>query len=196
MEKSSGGQQMPFSHKIGDCVMYRQNSICRILDIRTENMSSAGPKSYYVMKSVYDDNTVIYVPTDSKIADNMQHLLSVDEINAIIDNSEKDGIEWIEDSKQRPLVYKAVLARGDRTEILRLVKILSLHKLKVERQKRKFYACDEQVLSVAERVVTEEFAFVLGIQPSEVIPYIMGRIKSADWDEIDSEDENDTSAGN
>ena len=59
---------------------------------------------------------------------------------------------------------------------LKLFKQLSEHKAAIEKMRKKLYASDARILASAEKAVTEEFAFSLGIQRSEVLPYIRRRV--------------------
>ncbi len=165
-------------HKISDFVMYRQNGICQIVDIRKENFCSGDEKFYYILKSVYEDKTIIYVPVDSKDLDlHMRHILAVEEIELIIEKSEESQNEWVDDGKLRLERFEQILHNSNRAEILWLVKVLSIHKIEDEKQNKKFYASDEKILAAAEKIIIGEFAFILGIEKREVIPYIMKHIK-------------------
>ncbi len=169
------------THKLGDYVMYRNNGICEIVDISSQRMGGANAE-YYILQSVYNANTKIFVPVASPLVSEMRHILSVGEIHAIIDASEESGNEWVDDSKLRASKFEQIMADGDRAQILWLVKVLSMHKVDVEGQKRKFYASDLKILTLAEKIITEEFAFALGISKDEVIPYIVRRIESTTAD--------------
>lgn len=176
-DKSCGAQEAELPHRKGEYVMYKSSGICEITDIRTEEFSGSGERAYYVLRSVYDCASVIYVPVDAPSLDvNMRHILTRAEIHAIIDRTEDLGEEWIEDGKERAAHFDTLLASGDRAEILWLVKAISLYRIQAEKNKRKLYAADERILSSAERVIKEEFAFVLGIEREEVIPYIRRRV--------------------
>jgi CarD family transcriptional regulator len=170
-----------YSYKINDYVSYRKNGIYRIIDIRSENKSGTGDKIYYVMKSVYNDNDNIriFVPVDSVLVSEMNSILTVDEINSIIASSEELPNKWIEDNKLRALSFEQIFSKGDRAEILWLVKVLSIYKLKLEQNKKVLNTGDTKILSTAVKMIEEEFAFALGISKNEVIPYILNRIEQA-----------------
>jgi len=164
-------------HKIGEYVIYRQIGICQIVDIRKENFDSSVEKTYYVLKAM-SDKTIIYVPVDSQeIELFMRHILTADKIQSIIDKAETAQNEWIEDSKLRANYFEQLLQNGNRSEILWIVKVLSLHKIDVEKSNRKFYVSDERILAKAEKLIIDEFAYILGVEKSQVIPYIISHIK-------------------
>ena len=80
--------------------------------------------------------------------------------------------------KKRSAVYGDIISEGDPGKILRLVKELSLYRISAEKEKKKFYASDAKLLAAAEKAIFEEFAYVLGIERDEVIPYIMNKAES------------------
>ena len=162
---------------VGDYVMYAGNGICRIDDIRRERFSGLEERLYYVMSSVYDSGAKFYLPVGMEdIERRIRPLLSEGEIWAIIDETEDIGSRWIENDDSRMAAFEQILRGGEIAEILWLVKILNLHKIEMRESGRKFRSCDEKVLTHAERVITEEFAFVLGLRRESVIPRIVDYI--------------------
>lgn len=164
-------------YSVGDYVMYAGNGICRICDIRSENFNGLGERIYYVMDSVYNAGTKFYLPFSMDgIEKRIRPVLSADDVRGVIDSAEGISSGWIDDEGDRCAVFGEILKSGDMAEVLWLVKILHLHKLKVHKSGHKFRACDEKLLSEAEKQITEEFAFSLGISKERVIPYIVDYI--------------------
>lgn len=166
------------AHKVNDYVVYRNNGVCEVFDICKADYGF-GKQLYYLLKSVFDENTKYYVPADS--TDGKSHIrqvMSKKEIDTVISDCESFDNEWIEDSKERTEKFDGILKSGNRAKILWLVKVLSLHKKETELAKKKFYANDERILNEALKIITEEFAFALGIGRDDVIGYITDRIDS------------------
>jgi len=164
-------------HKIGEYVFYRQNGICVISDISTENLGVMGVQTYYVLTSVGNENNKFFVPVNSPLTEEMYRLLTAEEIDSIIlRTSENDDSKWIDDDKSRSAFFDSVLKSGNRTDILRMVKSISVRKLSLEQTKRKLHAADERMLGAAEKLIKEEFAFVLKIDEDSVIPYILDKV--------------------
>ena len=163
-----------YLYSINEYVSYRHNGIYQIIDICEKEFQINKSKTYYVLQSVYDSNSKIYVPVDAKDTKTMmKRILTVDEINSIISKTEELECTWIDDSSQRDFKLNGILDSGNREDILWIVKLLSIQKEKLSQQKKKLYSCDEKILTTAERIITEEFAFTLGIPKSEVIQYIV-----------------------
>lgn len=164
-------------HKIGEYVFYRQNGICVISDISTENLGVMGVQTYYVLTSVGNENNKFFVPVNSPLTEEMYRLLTAEEIDSIIlRTSENDDSKWIDDDKSRSALFDSVLKSGNRTDILRMVKSISVRKLSLEQAKKKLHAADERILGAAEKLIKEEFAFVLKIDEDSVIPYILDKV--------------------
>ncbi len=159
-------------YKPGDHVVYKHNGICTITDIKTQDF--AGEKRlYYILTPVYSPSEVIYVPADNKLLTaHLCRILTKDEINTIIFQTEEIEDEWIDSAKDRTEYFQNIIDNGDRSQILWIVKSLTLHKINMMDTKKKFYVCDERILEAAERIITDEFAFVLGIDKEKVLDYI------------------------
>ena len=168
-----------YPHRVGEYVCYKNNGICKIVDIVTREFAGMEPKTYYEMEMVFDNHTVLYVPVDSPALERgMRHVLSPQEIHSVIADSEQYQDLWIEDEKARTAKYEALLEEGDRGRILWLVKTLSLHKIEAEQNKKKLHAADTKILETAEKIIKEEFAFALGIEKEQVIPYILDQLQN------------------
>lgn len=166
-------------HKIGEYVVYKNSGICKITDIRNERFPKMKDRLYYICSPVYDEGALVYIPADSAEAEQkMRRILTAPEIDSIISAAENIDAQLTEDSKERTAFYEQKLLNGDRAEILWLIKRLTSEKLEREKQKKKLYAADARILATAEKIITEEFAFTLGINKNEVIPYIIERVKN------------------
>ncbi len=166
-----------YKHKIGEYVVYKNSGICKITDIRKERFPKIGERVYYICSPVYDSSAVIYAPADSADTENGMHkVLTAEEIDAIISQAEEIDEALSEDSRERTAVYEQKLLSGNRAEILWIIKNIYSEKRQREGQKKKLYANDAKILATAEKIITEEFAFALGISRNEVIPYIAKKI--------------------
>ena len=160
-------------YSIGAYVSYRQNGIHKIVDITTQKFGRE-TNQYYILQSVYGDTTQIFVPADTPdLEKHMRPITTRDEIEQIISESEKTELPWYDDSRTRRDFLNNVIASGDRAKILQVLKQLSLHKIKVEKENHKFYATDEALLTRAAKIITEDFAFALGLEKEQVLPYIL-----------------------
>jgi len=167
-----------YSHNIGETVVYRKQGIYEITDIKEQKIGGT-KKDYYVLSSVYDKNATVYVPVDSEsLVVQMEHMLSKDEIHAIIDISEENSVNWIENTAERAMYFDEIVKSGDLTKILAMLKMLILRKESADKKANRTFARDEKAFVAAQKAVTEAFAYPLGIDKTQVIPYITDRVKS------------------
>ena len=151
-------------HKVGDFVTYKDSGVCKIIEDNQD---------YFILDPVYSKNMTMYVPKQTRaLVEQMKPVPSKKEIDKFIVESKKVDYPWTEDSKQRYEEFNQILKSGNKPEILWLIKILTQYKMMLEENKKNFYASDKRVLAVAEKIITEEFAFVLEIEPAQVMEYV------------------------
>lgn len=163
--------------KRDDYVVYRNYGVCKINDIREEDFSKDGAKKYYVINQVEGDGAKFYVPTDWDGASVfIRPVLSKNDIDTAIADAEKLGTQWIDDRDDRASALSSVMASGNVPEILHAFKVLYRRKHDAAKTGHRFNECDKKFLNEAEKMITGEFAFSLGIHRSDVIPYIVDHV--------------------
>jgi len=166
-------------YKIGTTVIYRSEGVCRITDITVKRFRDKKIE-YYVLKPVYKENSEIFVPKDNlELVGKMKRVMTKEEIYSLINNMPNEESIWIANENDRKEKYKEILVRGDRTELVQLIKTLYVHKQNQKQVGKKLHLADERFLKDAERMLYDEFAFVLDITPSQVLPFIVGEIEGA-----------------
>ena len=161
--------------QIGEVVSYGATGICTIEDIRMESLSRSGVKKqeYYILRPAASPTCTTYVPTANKtLTAKMRRLLTKEEIDAMILSVKGQQLAWIEDTRHRADAFGQILAKGISAELLKLIGCLYLEKQSRSKGGKKFCATDEKILSTAERMVSEEFAYALQISQKEVSAYI------------------------
>ena len=157
-------------YKIGDNVIYKNSGICCICDIKEMSFASPEKKLYYILESVYAKGSHTYVPAD--LEDCMRNLISEEEIQSAISSFLTIELEWVSETKARAEYLNSIIANFNRAQMLAVVKLLSEHKKECEAKRKKMYASDSKILTLAEKMIRDEFAFVLGIKREEVFDYI------------------------
>ncbi|MFR6343653.1 MAG: CarD family transcriptional regulator [Christensenellales bacterium] len=159
-----------------DTVLYGVHGVCKVREIAQRSYDGQ-TREYYVLCPLYHDSSVLYVPVDNKaLTEKIHAVLSAEQIRALIQSMPQEGALWIEDEKKRKVVYKEILERGDRKELVGMIKALHLHEQKQKEKGRKLHMADERFFKTAEKVLYDEFALVLNIQPEQVLPFIMQQI--------------------
>ena len=160
---------------IDEVIVHPNAGVCKINDIRFERFGTSNEK-YYVLSPIYSSApTKIFVPVSgNKVT--LRYPLSKERILSAIEDSSKITTQWIDDEKQRNEKFNLVLKEKEPTAIIEL--LCELHKKKEERAAagKKLRSGDERILSEAEKIIHQEFAFVLGIEPDDVAEFIMKKL--------------------
>lgn len=164
-------------YKIGDTVIYKSEGVCTVADIVVKVFREK-EMEYYVLKPVYKENSEVFVPkNNTELTSKMRQVLTRQEIISLIKSMPDESDIWIDDENQRKSYYKQLIANGDRTELIRLIKTLFNYKEKQKNAGRKLHTTDEKFLKDAEKILYDEFAYVLNISQKEVIPFIAGELE-------------------
>lgn len=160
-----------------ETVLYGAQGVCQVEGIIQKEVNGHA-MDYYVLKPVYNVNSVIYVPVqNTALTDKMRRVLAADEIRAIIRTMPQGDSLWIEDENERKIKYREILTRGDRRELIQLIKALYLHQQDLQKKGKRLHSSDERFLKDAEKMLYDEFALVLHIQPEQVLPFILNQLK-------------------
>ncbi len=161
------------AHAIGELVIYGTNGVCKIEDLRNEDFAGEA-RLYYILRPVAESGkTCIYVPADNELlVGGMRELLPADGLlAALAEAGPYLGDEWPSDGRGRNKRCKELLASGNRTALIRLIKTL-----KTESATRTLTAAEEAVCMRAASMLHQEFCLSFRITPAEMIPFIMGEL--------------------
>lgn len=163
-------------YAINDRVFYGGIGVCRIIAIDSLAFGAAELQDYYVLQSQGTDS-LNYVATGSEAQlSHMRHLLSREEILGLIQGMPQEDTAWPENERKRAELFAATLRAPDCHALIRLVCTLYREQdCKRGAGKRLTYA-DTRVMDTAERLLHEEFAFVLGLPEEEVSPFIKAQL--------------------
>lgn len=163
--------------KENDIVLYGMEGVCVIGEIMERELHHQ-EMQYYVLRPVYRTGATIYVPVENEsLVSRMKKVLSVQEIYQLIEDAVHEKMDWIDNDNQRKEEYKQILKDGDRKELMKLINVIYLKHEELKSMGKKIHANDEYVFKEAEKMLYEEFAYVLGIHKDEVVSFIVDRIK-------------------
>ncbi|MBQ8974092.1 MAG: CarD family transcriptional regulator [Oscillospiraceae bacterium] len=162
---------------VGSMVMYGKNGVCRVNGI-VEKKVGKNTLKYYVLQPAYKNGLTFFVPVGQESALNMQQVLSAEEIHELILRMPTLKEVEIEDERERRDEFEAMLAKGDRDDLIRIIK--TIYKIRGQRQScgKKLCAKDEQIYAQAQKMLYNEFAVVLDIDPDQVVPMIIDAIEA------------------
>lgn len=164
--------------RIGDAVIHPAEGVCKVTEITEKNFSGA-MEEYYVLRSVYDGQSTVYIPVESvRNRPKIRLALNKEQVQDIIDSLEKNEPVKSDNDNHRRLIFKEILASGDAGEIGRLLTTVHQLKKEIRASGKKMKVSDERIIKETERSVFTEFAFSLGISPEEIPAYIDDRINN------------------
>ncbi len=162
---------------IDDYVVYKTNGVCQITGIKKETFGNE-TKEYYILTTVYGNPSNVYVPVDNEVlVGKMKKVISVEKIHDILGKSQNLNVDWIDNDRERSEKYSSMVSEGEPSLLFSLVKTLYEHKKEVEKAGRKFRATDKRIMDSAEKILHEEFAMALDIEPDMVAPFIKEQLK-------------------
>lgn len=164
----------------GQFVYYRNMGICQLDDIETQCMDGENSILYYKLKPLVDQKSTFYVPV-SIADDKLRPVLTKDEVYQIIDSiqpSDDDTSHWSDNRRERKEMYAKVIKSDDYREVSQMITGLYYRKQSLEKQGKRFSAMDESAMHNAERLMLEEFSFVLDMNENDLRNFIDQRVNS------------------
>lgn len=167
--------------KKGDKIIYGGNGVCEIEDIRDISFNHEPAQKYFVLKPLFVSNSqFIYAPYDNeKVRAKMKAVISREEAMELISSLDLSDTTWIEDRNSRKNVYGSMIAKGDRKDIIQVINNLYAHRLKLGEMGKILNQQDERLLNDARHRIDAEFAVALGINPEEVVDFILKNANKA-----------------
>jgi CarD family transcriptional regulator len=125
-----------------------------------------------------DPGSTIYAPTDNEaVRKKMRRLLTVSQINHLIDSMPDEKTIWIENVNERKECYKSLLSSGDHAALIQMIKTLYAHKKEREAAGKRLHMMDEHFFKDAEQILFNEFQYVLQLSDKDALMvYILERI--------------------
>lgn len=161
---------------VNDMILYGTDGVCKVVG-KAQKKFLGKTNEYYLLQPVHNPTATIYIPVDSKkAAAKIRSILSIDEIHALIKSMPDEDTIWIADESKRKEEYRKILAAGDRMQLIRLIKTLYLYDQEKKSEGKKLHISDERFMKDAEKILYEEFAYVLDIKPDQVAPFITQQI--------------------
>lgn len=161
---------------INDTILYGSYGICKIEDITKKTFNNTTVE-YYVLKPAYDESSTIFIPTTNEaLVKKMRRILSAEEVHALIKEIPSRPDIWIDDESERKQRFREIISNANRTELSSLIKTLYIHQQQQKSVGKKLRSGDERFFKEAEKLLNEEFAFVLNMDIEKVSPFILEQI--------------------
>lgn len=164
------------NYSIGDTVLYGSDGVCKIDGI-SEKKIGRESISYYILKPIYDEKLTIYVPVQNKkLLDKMKHILSEQEIYAVINEAKDSPAKWQNDDTARKEHFKEIIDSGCISDIIKLIHLLYLRKRELIACGKKLRVTDEIILKECEKILFDEFALVLKLKRNQVQTFLTEKL--------------------
>lgn len=159
-------------YQIGDRVVYAMHGVCEVADLE-ERIVDRKKVHYLVLSPVGQQGARYLVPTHNAVAmAKVRPMLTSQELSALLSDSLLREDVWIRDENQRKQHYRLLIGSADRIRLLQMVATLYRHKEEQLAAGRKVHLCDENFLRDAEKLLVEEIALVLDMEPQQARDYL------------------------
>ncbi len=163
-------------YSVNEKIHYGGSGVCVIQEIATMRFGRTR-EQYYVLKPVYQNSSVIYVPVQNEqLTARMRPVLSKDEVDRLIESIDEISTAWEEDPQLRKANFDALLRSSECRNLIVLIKTLNAHRERRKASGKALHVSDETFLREAQRLLYDEFAGALGIQPDQVRAYIQTKL--------------------
>ena len=154
---------------INDVIVYGSNGVCKIEGIENKELMGT-KKQYFVLKPIKGNASTYFVPIENdKLLAKMRKLLSVKEVNELIDSMVNKKANWITNENERREKYRAILCDGNPLELIKIIKAIFIEKKEREANGKRLHASDERFFRDAERLSERCSDFSM-----ETVPTSMG----------------------
>ena len=160
----------------GEHVIYGTHGVCKITEITSMPFGNEN-REYYVLSPINEPKSTIFVPVDNELLlSQMRPVLTKKEIDDLLESVVPGAVEWIVSDSERKAFCTSIIKSGDRMAMINMIEMLYNHQEEMKSQKKHFHVTDERFLRDAEKLLHDEFSFVLGISQSDVPDYISSRL--------------------
>ena len=164
-------------YSVNEKIHYGSSGVCVIQEIATMRFGRTRER-YYVLKPVYQNASMIYVPVDNEqLVSRMRPVLSRDEVDALIRSMPQVQTAWIDDVQARKASFDDLMRSHTCADLIVIIKTLNEHKQHRQARGKSLHVSDEAYLREAQRLLFDEFAGALGILPSQVDEYIQEKLQ-------------------
>ncbi|MBQ2990206.1 MAG: hypothetical protein IJD60_02810 [Clostridia bacterium] len=162
----------------GDTVMHPSEGICTVAGLREMAFNGSMRKYYVLVPSSEKSSSTVYLPIDRGNT-LLRRLLSEADIRILIRSSRDYAGLWIDDSKQRKEAFTRILSEGNYARIIRMIHEIHLEGEQRTKEGKRPCASDEAVRMEAERLLHQEFSYVLHMSLEDTVAFIIGELNRA-----------------
>ena len=162
--------------KLNQTVLYGTTGVCTVVSIEEKKIGRE-KRNYYVLKPNSAATSTVYVPADNDLLlSKARELVSKENIAELFEELPKANSVWIDSDSERRKSFSDIVMSGDRKGCLSLLKTLIVKQKQLSAAGKRLHLADERVLREVQRLICDEFSYVLGIPTDEVLAKIQSLI--------------------
>ncbi len=162
----------------GQHIVYGSNGICLVDDIKEMAFGNES-KTYLILRPTKDPASVIYLPSDNTaLLSRLRPTLTRKQAQALLKQS-RTATPWVDDRKQRAILFREILQECDPEALLSLVKCLGCKRDELVATGKKLSSADREAFSAALDTVRDELCFSLGLALEELTEQLQSHLKLA-----------------
>ncbi len=159
--------------QVGDTVVYGTIGVCTVEGITIKEIARV-KKQYYVLRPMSQDNSAVYVPLDNEeLLGRARRVLSPNSIKEAFGAARETELPWPENDAMRREQFAAVLAKGERSEQLRMLYAILYRQKQLSVLGKRLHVADERLLKEIYRLLAEEVAVSFGITLDDAMAYVV-----------------------
>lgn len=164
-------------YQIGDQVVYGIHGVCRVADMEKQIVNKK-TVHYLVLEPMGQEGSRYLVPISSETAmAKLRPMLTPQELEALLQSAKVREDNWIREENLRKNLYREMISSGDRSELMRMVHTLYVHKKAQNAAGKKVHLADDNFLRDAEKLLAGEIAVVMDMNPEEARTYLRNQLK-------------------
>lgn len=163
--------------KKGEYVVHGRSGVCTVSEITKIDLPGADEDQlYYVLVPVKTPESKIFFPVDNnKIV--LRALLTKNQARKVLRDMKKVEPVFIENDRQREVVYKEAISSCDCMKLVEIIKTLQVRSKEREKQGKRNTFVDDRYLKEAKDFLHHEFSIALEIDFDKIEEYIINHIK-------------------
>lgn len=164
--------------EVGQYVVYGTNGICMVDSIELVSFAAGTPKEYYyVLRQHKNPSNKYFVPLKNEaLLSTLREPMRREDIEDILMGLSDDDVTWISDRRERGERFRDILHEGVSGRLLSMIICIYEKKRELAKSGKKLSVTDQTTLKSAEKLVEEEFAWALEMDPGEVPAFIRRRL--------------------
>lgn len=160
-----------------DYVFYGSGGICKVVDIQTAPLEGMPKdKQYYILHSVHDQNSVMYIPVDNDSIF-LRGLLSREDAEALLEQI--PYVTVIEESNSKLLreKYTEAMRRYQPLEWVRVIKTVYLRMNEPRTNARRISETERSFAETAKKYLYTELSLALNLPAQQMEQYITEHVE-------------------